>query len=257
MRSDETGDAPLVRAETDGRTKSAVRTVTRAERFRRMRLGLLCLAVIALFAMGSRLGGSVVAFADWIEGLGALAPMAFIIAYAVATVAFVPGSLLTLAAGAVFGLAAGSVYVLVGAVLGSSSAFLVARYLVRAPIEARVARDARFAAVDRAIGREGRRIVFLLRLSPVFPYNLLNYALGLTRVRFADYLVASVGMIPGTFLYVYTGRVVGDVAALAAGAAIDRGAGYYGLLAVGFAATALVTAYVTRLARGALREVER
>ncbi len=106
------------------------------------------------------------------------------------------------------------------------------------------------------MGREGRRIVFLLRLSPVFPYNLLNYALGLTRVRFIDYVVASLGMIPGIFLYVYMGRIVGDVAALAAGAEMERPTGYYVLLVAGFAATVAVTWYVTHLARRTLREVE-
>ena len=88
----------------------------------------------------------------------------------------------------------------------------------------------RFAAIDRAVGAQGRKIVFLLRLSPVFPFTLLNYALGLTRVRFVDYLVASIGMLPGTLLYVYYGKLAGDVAALAGGAAVEKGAGYYAVL---------------------------
>ena len=82
-------------------------------------------------------------------------------------------------------------------------------------------------------GPQGRKIVLLLRLSPVFPFNLLNYALGLTRVRFADYLVASIGMLPGTLLYVYYGKVAGDVARLAGGAAVQRGAAYYGVAGAG------------------------
>jgi uncharacterized membrane protein YdjX (TVP38/TMEM64 family) len=207
--------------------------------------------------LGRRFGALVVDFAAWVEGLGAWGPIAFVVGYALATVAFVPGSLLTLTGGAVFGVARGALYVFAGALLGSAAAFLIARYLARQHVERRIGQDPRFAAIDRAIGREGRKIVFLLRLSPVFPYNLLNYALGLTRVRFLDYLVAATGMLPAIFLYVYTGRVAGDVAALAAGRGSAPGAGQTVLLVAGLAATILVTAYVTRLARAALREVER
>ncbi|MBY0401286.1 VTT domain-containing protein, partial [Myxococcota bacterium] len=116
----------------------------------------------------------------------------------------------------------------------------------------RIEGDARFAAIDRAIGEEGRRIVFLLRLSPVFPFNLLNYALGLTRVRLADYLVASLGMLPGTALYVYAGKLGGDVVAAAAGAGAERGLADWALLAIGLAATVAVTLQITRIARRAL-----
>jgi uncharacterized membrane protein YdjX (TVP38/TMEM64 family) len=169
-------------------------------------------------------------------------------------VAFVPGSVLTLAAGAIFGLAQGTVYVFVAAVLGSAAAFLAARHLARDAVERRIARNPRFGAIDRAVAAEGRKIVFLLRLSPVFPFTLLNYVLGLTRVRFADYLVASLGMIPGTLLYVYYGKLAGDVATLAAGAPAPRGVGYWTVLALGLAATVAVTTVVTRAAGRALRE---
>jgi uncharacterized membrane protein YdjX (TVP38/TMEM64 family) len=166
----------------------------------------------------------------------------------------VPGSLLTLAAGAIFGLAAGVLYVFIAATIGSAAAFVVARYLARNAIERRLASNAKFAAIDRAVGAQGRKIVFLLRLSPVFPFNLLNYGLGLTRVRFADYVLASVGMLPGTVLYVYYGKLAGDVAALAGGTASEKGAGYYAVLILGLAATIAVTTVVTRTARRALRE---
>jgi uncharacterized membrane protein YdjX (TVP38/TMEM64 family) len=169
-------------------------------------------------------------------------------------VAFVPASLLTLAGGAIFGVAKGTAYVFAAAVLGSSLAFLVSRYFARSAIERRLAGNERFAAIDGAVREHGRWIVFLLRLSPVFPFNLLNYALGLTSVRFADYLVASFGMLPGTLLYVYSGKAVGDVAALAGGAAPARGGLYYALLALGLTATAVVTVLVTRIARRALAD---
>jgi uncharacterized membrane protein YdjX (TVP38/TMEM64 family) len=104
------------------------------------------------------------------------------------------------------------------------------------------------------VADQGLKIVFLLRLSPAFPFNFMNYALGVTRVSFRDYLIASLGMLPGTLLYVYYGKVAGDAAALAAGAAVDKDAAYYVVLALGLVATLAVTAIVTRLARKALAE---
>lgn len=237
-------------APADGRGEPPrLRTASAAARI------LFAAAALTLFVFaGRRFGALLPEFARWVESLGAWGPLAFVVGYAGAAVAFVPGSLLTLAGGAIFGLGRGTLFVFAGAVLGSSLAFLVARYLARRAIERRLEGSARFAAIDRAVARHGRRIVFLLRLSPVFPFNLLNYALGLTRVRFVDYLVASLGMLPGTVLYVYYGKLAGDVAALAGGAAVPRDAKYWTLLAAGLVATVVVTAYVTRLARRALRE---
>jgi uncharacterized membrane protein YdjX (TVP38/TMEM64 family) len=144
--------------------------------------------------------------------------------------------------------------VFLAAVLGSSAAFLVSRYVARSAIERRLAGNARFAAIDRAVGAEGRKIVFLLRLSPVFPFSLLNYGLGLTNVRFVDYVAASVGMLPGTLLYVYYGKVIGDVAALAGGMAREKGPADYAILILGLVATIVVTTIVTKIARRALRD---
>ena len=215
---------------------------------------LVLAGVILLVIFGRRAGAAVPEFAAWVDSLGIWGPVVFILGYALATVAFVPGLLLTLAAGAIFGVLWGSVYVFVGAVTGSSAAFLIARYVARGAVERRLAGNEKFAAVDRAVGAQGRKIVFLLRLSPVFPYNLLNYALGLTRVRFADYVAASIGMIPGTLLYVYSGKIAGDLAAVAGGAGPARGTGYYAVLTVGLAATVAVTLVITRLARRALKK---
>jgi uncharacterized membrane protein YdjX (TVP38/TMEM64 family) len=218
----------------------------------RVALALGGLAV--LLALGRQAGAYLPRFAAWVDGLGVWGPAVFIAGYAVAAVAFVPGSVLTLAAGAIFGLARGAAYVFVAATLGASAAFLVSRHLARAAVERRLAGSPRFAAIDRAVGREGRKIVLLLRLSPVFPFNLLNYALGLTGVRFADYLLGCLGMIPGTLLYVYYGKLAGDVAALAGGAPAGRDAGYYAVSVLGLLATVVVTTLVTRTARRALRE---
>jgi uncharacterized membrane protein YdjX (TVP38/TMEM64 family) len=216
---------------------------------------LLALGALALLLLAGReLGALIPRFTAWVDGLGVWGPVVFVLGYALAAVAFVPGSLLTLAAGAIFGLGKGTALVLVAATLGASAAFLVSRYVARGFVERRLAGNRRFAAIDRAIGSEGRKIVLLLRLSPVVPFNLLNYALGLTRVRFTDYVVASIGMLPGTLLYVYYGKVAGDVARLASGAAVQRGPAYYGVLALGLVATIVVTTLVTRTARRALQE---
>lgn len=216
---------------------------------------LVVLAIVALLLVAGRKGTDAIpAFAAWVEGLGVWGPVAFVAGYALATVAFVPGSLLTLAAGAIFGLGKGTALVFVAATLGASVAFLISRYVARGPIERRLAGNERFVAVDRAVAAEGRKIVLLLRLSPVFPFNLLNYALGLTSVRFIDYFVASIGMLPGTLLYVYSGKLVGDVARLAAGVPVRRGVGYWLVVTAGLLATAVVTWLVARTARRALQE---
>jgi len=220
-------------------------------------IGRIAIGVVALAALvigGRVLGAYLPAFAAWVDGLGVWGPIVFIVGYAVAAVAFVPGSILTLAAGAIFGLWRGVIYVFIAATLGASAAFLVSRHLARSAVERRLAGNPRFAAIDRAVGAQGRKIVFLLRLSPVFPFNLLNYALGLTQVRFVDYLIASAGMIPGTVLYVYYGKLAGDVATLAGGAPVEKGTGYYAVLILGLLATIVVTAVVTRTARRALRD---
>lgn len=212
-------------------------------------------AVVAALILGGRQAGQYLPeFAAWVESLGWLGPLVFILGYAVATVAFIPGSLLTLAAGAIFGLAQGTLYTFIGATLGASAAFLVARYGARGWIERRIAGNARFAAIDRAVGKEGFKIVALLRLSPVFPFNLLNYSLGLTKVRFLDYLLASVAMLPGTLLYVYYGKAAGSLAAVAGGVKTERGPEYWLTLGLGLIATIAVTTVITRLAGRALRQ---
>lgn len=218
---------------------------------------VIALAVVAaLVFAGKRLGALVPQFAAWVESLGVWGPLVFIVGYIVATVAFIPGSILTLAAGAIFGLARGTAFVFVGATIGSILAFLVSRYFARSAIEKRLQGNEKFANIDRAVGAQGLKITFLLRLSPVFPFNLLNYGLGLTNVRLRDYAIAALGMLPGTFLYVYYGKLAGDVAAVAGGAAVRKDAGYWTVLILGLLATVVVTTIVTRIARKALKEYE-
>ncbi len=219
-----------------------------------LKLLLGALALVGLVVLGRLAGDYVPVFREWVDDLGFWGPLVFMGGYAAAVVAFVPASALTLAGGAIFGLARGTLYVFVAATLGSSLAFLVSRYWARGAIERKLAGNERFASIDRAVGKQGRRIVFLLRLSPVFPFNLLNYALGLTQVRFADYVIAALGMLPGTLLYVYLGTVGGEAAAAAAGAGMERGTAETALLFAGLVATVVVTTLVTRIARRALAE---
>lgn len=219
---------------------------------RRVLLGVLL--IVGLLIAGRFAGGLVAEVRDWVEALGPWGPAGFIAAYTVAAVAMVPASLLTLGAGAIFGVVAGTAYVFVAAVLGSSIAFLIARYVARSAVERRIQGDDRFAAVDRAIASEGRRIVLLLRLSPVFPFNVLNYALGLSRIGFVDYLIASIGMLPATLMYVYIGSLGSDVAASTGRDAGGRAPAEWALLIIGLLATIAVTISITRIARKALAE---
>jgi uncharacterized membrane protein YdjX (TVP38/TMEM64 family) len=215
---------------------------------------LVATVVIALLLLlGRQAGQYVPRFAHWVASLGIWGPVVFILGYLAATVAFAPGVILTLAAGAIFGVVKGTLYTFVGATLGASAAFLVARYAARRSIEKKLAGNPRFAAIDRAVAQQGLKIVALLRLSPVFPFNLLNYALGLTQVRFVDYLLACFAMLPGTLLYVYYGHAAGSLAE-AAGGHIRKGTAYWVSLGIGLAATLLVTTIITRLASKALKQ---
>ena len=183
-----------------------------------------------------------------VQRLGPWGPVLFIGIYVVATVLFVPGSALTLGAGALFGVVWGSVYVSAGSTLGATGAFLLGRYMARDAIARRLEGDARFAAVDRAVAAEGWKIVGLTRLSPIFPFNLLNYAFGLTRVRLGPFVLASwIGMMPGTVLYVYLGSL-----AHAAVGTRERTPMEWALYGVGLMATVTVTVLITRIARRAL-----
>jgi uncharacterized membrane protein YdjX (TVP38/TMEM64 family) len=188
----------------------------------------------------------------WVRGAGVPGMVVFAVVYVVATVLFLPGAILTLGAGFAYGVLVGTPIVWVAANVGALLAFLLGRTVARDWIAARVGRSPRFAAIDRAVAEEGFRIVLLTRLSPIFPFNVLNYAFGLTRVGLRDYVLGSLlGMLPGTVMYVYLGSLVTSLAELAAGRAGAGTAGRVFYLA-GLAATIAVTVYVTRLARRAL-----
>ena len=195
---------------------------------------------------------------EWIQGAGVAGAAVYVLVYVLATVLFLPGSILTLGAGFAYGVLKGAAVVWIAANTGAALAFVLGRTLARDWIAAKVATNQRFAAIDRAVGQQGFRIVLLTRLSPVFPFNLLNYAYGLTQVGFRDYVLGSlIGMIPGTIMYVYLGSLITSITELASGKTsasasedLAQQLFYFGGLAV----TVAVTVYVTRVARRALAE---
>lgn len=191
---------------------------------------------------------------QWVESLGVWGGVAFMGIYIVATVAFLPASILTLAAGVVFGVFLGSCYVFLGATLGAIVAFLVGRYGARDWISQKIAGNKQFLAIDAAVTQAGFKIVFLTRLSPAFPFNLLNYAFGVTGVTLRDYTLASIGMIPGTIMYVYIGSLSGDLAKIGAENQPTNITIHWIIQIIGLIATIAVTVYITRLAQKALAE---
>ncbi|MFA6954409.1 MAG: TVP38/TMEM64 family protein [Thermoanaerobaculia bacterium] len=191
----------------------------------------------------------------WVKGLGWVGAVVFAAAYVVGTVIFFPGSILTLSAGFLFGPFWGTVIASPASVLGATAAFVLGKTVARNWVAGKVESSPRFAALQSAIGREGTKILMLVRLSPVFPFSLVNYAFGLTKISLRGYILGSwIAMLPGTFLYVYLGSLIPDAASIASGArpaGQAAGAQQY-LLWIGLAATALVVVFVTRTARKAL-----
>jgi uncharacterized membrane protein YdjX (TVP38/TMEM64 family) len=188
----------------------------------------------------------------WLHDAGLAGVLVYAAVFVVAAICFVPGSILTVGAGVAYGVVWGTVIASLAGSAAASAAFLVARTVARDRVARWVAGDPRVAALDEAVGARGLRLVILVRLSPLVPFNLLNYALGVTRVSLRDYALGTfIGLLPVTLLYVYVGSVAGELVSLARG----HGAGgplRQAVSAVGLAATVAVSIYVTRLARQAL-----
>jgi len=189
-------------------------------------------------------------FRAWVEEVGLVGWIAFILVYAFAVLALVPGSFLTLAAGVAFGLW-GFPLVIAGAILGAAMAFLSGRYLVRDRVRQTIEERPRLRAIDAAIGEDSWKIVGLLRLSPLVPFSLQNWVFGATSVGFWQYFLASLfGIMPGTLLYVWIGSLGGEAAA----GGDDASTLKYVFFGVGILATLIVTVLVGRKANQKLKE---
>jgi uncharacterized membrane protein YdjX (TVP38/TMEM64 family) len=219
---------------------------------RRVALLVLTAGILALAALSVRPGPKafLVRILDGVRGLGPWAPVIFVAIYAVSVILLIPGSALTLAAGALFGVVEATACVSAGSTVGAAAAFLISRHFTRSTVARRFARIPVFTAIDNAVANEGWRIVVLARLCPVLPFTFLNYAFGLTRVRFLEYVLASwAGMLPGTFLFVYTGAALRAAAQPRA-----RTPAEWLFLAIGLLSTGAIVAIVTRAAKPALAE---
>lgn len=212
-------------------------------------MGVIVISVLAL-ARQLPLQEALAQMEDVLKELGPWAPIGLGVVYIIATVLLAPASVLTLAAGALFGLWTGFVTVSLASTAGATCAFLIARYLARTRVERLIAGRPALKAIDRAIEEGGWRIVALLRLSPAVPFNIQNYFYGLTPIRLRPYVLASwIAMMPGTFMYVYIGHITGA----AVGGRTGRGPMEWALLVAGLVATVVVTVYITRLARRQLQ----
>lgn len=197
--------------------------------------------------------GTILGVLEWTQGLGVWGPIVVAAFYIAACVLLVPGSLVTLGAGVLFGVVVGTITVSIGSTLGACAAFLVGRTLARDWVAKKVTEAPKFAAIDAAVARQGFKIVFLTRLSPIFPFNLLNYAYGLTNVPFWKYALASwIGMLPGTIMYVYIGSAFKSLAEVAGER--EKSALEHVFFWGGLVVAIVVAVFVTRVARRALKE---
>ncbi len=225
-----------------------------------VKYGLIAVLVAGLIIAAKQFGfiaytqNLLITALEWIRDLGWVGAIIFIGIYIIATIAFLPGSILTLGAGVIFGVVQGSILVFFGATIGATGAFLVGRYLARGWVSEKIAGNEKFKAIDAAVGEEGLKIVTLLRLSPVFPFNLLNYGMGVTSVSLKDYFIGSVGMIPGTIMYVYIGSLAGSLATIGSSSQPTDETVQWIIRIVGFIATVAVTVYVTKIAQKALND---
>jgi len=192
-----------------------------------------------------------------IGSMGPWAPVLFVVAYVLSSIFLAPVFLLTIAAGAIFGLWRGTLLVFVTKMISSSVVFGLASPLSRSRLMRWADRDPRVAAVRRAVADDGVWVMFLLRLSPVVPFVLLNYALALSGVRYRNFVIAMAGTLPTIVMYVYYGKIIGDVAKIAAGVSPPRGPEYYLLLVTGLIATVVATTSIARASKRAFDNARR
>lgn len=210
------------------------------------KLAGLALPIVLGVGVGQLASPYLPAFSTWVHGLGALAPVAFVAAYIVVTICMLPAFVLTMAGGAVFGVLEGSVLVFIGSTIGALIAFTLGRTILRDRVAEQVRKNETLTVIDRVIGEDGLKLMFLIRLSGMAPFVLTNYALGVTTVRPRDFVLAMLGMIP----------TIGAFAAFGA-AGVKTGAEKpTWLIGIGIVATIVLTVTVTRIAKRAIREAE-
>ncbi|MGK7879370.1 MAG: TVP38/TMEM64 family protein [Crocosphaera sp.] len=189
---------------------------------------------------------------QWIQDLGTIGYVIFILVYMLSAVFLIPASILTLGAGVIFDVIEGSILVSIASIVGAILAFLFVRYFSRKWVAKQIENYPKFKAIDEAVAKEGWKIVVLTRLSPIFPFVVLIYAFAITQVSLRDYAIASwIGMLPGTVMYVYIGSLIGNIATLGAGGR-EKTSLEWALYIVGLIATVLVSVYVTKISRQAL-----
>jgi len=215
-------------------------------------------AILALFVLGAwklPLRTWAEAFIAWIRDFGAAGAVIYGTVYALGAILMIPGVALTAGAGLVYGTLLGVLIVSPASVLGATGSFLIARYFARDWVERKLQHYPRFRAIDRAVEKQGFKIILLIRLQPVLPFVLLNYALGLTRVRLRDYMLASwIGMLPATIVYVYLGSALHNVSELFSEGMAKHHAAGLTLFWGGLAAGATLLWLLTRMAKRALQQ---
>ena len=222
---------------------------------KRISIIALVAALLILIGLGLPIREMAESMFSWIQENPNVSWLVFLGLYILATVLLLPGSVLTIGGGWLFGFMEGLVIVSLSSTLAASCSFLIGRYLARAWVEGKISEDDRYRSLDRAIGERGFFVVLLTRLSPLFPYNLLNYAWGISSVRLSRYVLASwMGMIPGTLLYVYLGAAASDISQLFS-AAPGEAFGQKWLFIFGLAATAVLVIFIARLATKNLNQV--
>lgn len=210
----------------------------------------VAIPLVAAVAAGRLVAPYLPTFTAWVETLGVWGPIAFITVYVLGVVFMMPVFLLTIASGAIFGVVRASIFVMTGSLVGAFFAFLIARYFIRDFVARRISTNPKLSAIDKAVGEDGRRLVFFLRLSPVVPFVLSNYALGATQVKLLDFMIGTVGLAPIAISYAAFGKAAG------ATDASGKSALSWPVLAVGIGATVFLAWLITRIAQKAIAEAE-
>jgi len=216
---------------------------------------LALLVLIAVLVHFFPIANWISRFVEWVRTLGFWGALLYFLVYVAGTVLFVPGTALTLGSGLLFGVLWGTLLVSLASVTGATLAFLIARSFGREWTRKRIEAYPKFKVIDRAIGNNGFKLVLLMRLQPVFlPFAILNYALGLTRVRLRDYVLASwIGMLPATTLYVYIGTSLKSISDLVQGKVTTGNHWQQLLFWGGLVLSAVLVVIFTRIAKQALQ----